>query len=484
MELRGYQEELITRVYGELGEGRRRVCMVLPCGGGKTVIAGSMIENALEVGLGRCMYITHRHELIEQTARTFELFGLKAQIVEGAKAYDEGAQVLIASVQTLVRRLESIPEPGLIIIDECHHVLANTYLRIVNAYKGAILIGITATPIRMNGVTLSEVFESQIEGATVSELIKLGYLSKFRYYSMPPPEGLNKLGTRFGDYDERDIAQVMSNPQVVVNVVENYERLASGKSAICYCVNIAHSITLAKKFKERGIRAAHCDGSMDKETRADIVQRFREGEIQVLCNAELFGEGFDVPHMDAVLLTRPTMSMSLHIQQSMRCMRVDPQKPDKEALILDFVGNYQKFGTPECSHQWNMEGETETKECPGCYMVVNEKTLECPNCGYVFAKKEVESEHPPVVRRLYDGKEQIKSELEEIEKDNRPYILRKLENLIEVAKMHKFKLYWAVSHAMQKCRTYDDYVIIAERMGYKKGWAWHKWQERNQEVLL
>ena len=149
----------------------------------------------------------------------------------------------------------------------------------------------------------------------------MGNLTQFKYYAPPTNPNLMRVRVKFGEYVNSDLAKSMSESKIVGNIIEHYKNIAYGKSAICYCVNVEHSKTVAQRFNDAGIVAAHCDGETNKKVRAQIVEDFRLGKIKILCNAELFGEGFDVPNMQAVILARPTKSLTLFTQQSLRPLR-------------------------------------------------------------------------------------------------------------------------------------------------------------------
>lgn len=161
-----------------------------------------------------------------------------------------------------------------------------------------------------------------------------------------------------------------------------------------YCSSIATSEGTAAAFREQGINAMHLDGTTPQAQRQAAVEGFRRGEVTVLCNVDLFGEGFDVPDCDCVVLMRPTKSLTLHIQQSMRSMRTNPNNPDKVALILDHVGNFTRHGLPDDVREWSLESkakkkkqELSVKQCPVCFAVVKSAVTECPLCHYVWEKK-------------------------------------------------------------------------------------------------
>lgn len=187
----------------------------------------------------------------------------------------------------------------------------------------------------------------------------------------------------------------MNDRVIFGSAVENWLELARGKRTIVYCSSIATSEGTAEAFRQQGINAIHLDGKTPTEARAAAVRAFRNGAITVLCNVDLFGEGFDVPDCDCVVLLRPTKSLTLYIQQSMRSMRSSPSNPDKVALILDHVGNFTRFGLPDEVREWTLESKAKekkskimVKQCPNCFAVVRSTAKECPLCHYEFVAEE------------------------------------------------------------------------------------------------
>lgn len=491
IELRPYQRSFIDELRNQILGGQRRICGVAPCGAGKTIMMGWMIKEAVSRG-NRCVFFVHRKELLDQTADTFRQLGINFGVIAANVTPHYGAPVQIASVQTLVNRLNYLPEPQLLICDECHHILAASYKRIIQHWQNAILIGVTATPRRTNGTSLGEIFTAMVEAPTVSELIQLGNLTNFRYFapvSDIEPE-LKKIHVRRGDYDQQELnSAITTNPRIIGDVVENYLKYANGLSAICYAINVAHSRYLADKFNRAGIPALHVDGETDPITRRAAVRQFRDGKIKVLCNAELFGEGFDVPNVSAVILARPTMSLTLHIQQSMRCMRPDPLNPGKIAVIIDHVGNHDKHGYPDSPHKWSLKpGKPEPppktrKKCPNCSELVPIAEKICPACGHVFVATPRDTkfgESAGNVAQVHQSgdnfppataKPQPQSNIAQIFFRNKAFAERRY--------LHPG---WIALETLKSATSYQDCLEIANLAGYKKGWAHYKWQELQQTI--
>ena len=410
--LRPYQQDFIDAVRDQF-KLVKRVVGVAPCGAGKTIITGWMIREALQRGK-RSIFFVHRHELIEQTAKTFHDLDIPFGIIASGIPMQPELPVQIASVQTLARRINRIPTPDFLICDECHHILANTYKKVIDKFNDAFLLGVTATPLRLGGVTLADSFDSMVLAPSVNDLINLGNLTKFNYYAPETNIDLANVKSVHGDFDNHQLEDVMLDSAITGDIVSNYRRFADGLKAICYCVNIKHSKSVADAFNQAGISAAHCDGETDSKVRAQLVNDFRSGRVKILCNAELFGEGFDVPDCQAVILARPTQSLTLFIQQAMRPLRPDPNNPDKVAVIIDHVKNSDRHGLPNAYHEWSLCPNLKKKiKCPHCGKMITPIVDKlgnwlCPKCGAVIRVKG-EGNAPPL-----RGAAQVDGELKQL----------------------------------------------------------------------
>ena len=482
IKLRPYQQQFIDAVRNEFLHNHRRVVGVAPCGAGKTVMTGWMIRESLQRDK-RSIFFVHRHELIEQTSKTFTALDIPHGIISAGCTMQPELPVQIASVQTLAKRLDKIPAPDFLICDECHHILAGTYRKILDAFPNAFLLGVTATPQRMGGITLCDVFSSMIQSLSVNELIQLGNLTKFNYFAPAIGVDLHNVRVKFGEFNNDDLEKVMSAKKIIGGIVDNYQKLAGDKSAICYCVNVNHSKSVADAFLSAGISAAHCDGETPKAERARIVEDFRLGKTKVLCNAELFGEGFDVPNCQAVILARPTKSLTLFIQQSMRALRPDPADPNKIAVIIDHVQNYLRHGLPNENHDWSLEPnerdeiKKKPRKCPKCNAVVRYGVKSCPQCGYIF----------PVEKKNCIDTDEYQGELLKIDVNHESkspptdtlvkHAFTTPDELLIVAKSKNYKIGWVAFQSLKFAKSFSDCLHIAEICGYNKGWAWHKWNE-------
>lgn len=394
MELRPYQLDLVNNARSALAEGKHAVCCVLGCGGGKSVIISTIAAMATAKG-NNVLFLVHRKELCQQIAKSFDACDVSPLHSE------------IMMIQTAVRRLNKLITPTLIIVDECQHILSASYLKLLKHFPNALVLGFTATPQRLGTGGLGEVFDKLIESVSTKWLIENHYLAPYHYYGVQLADA-TKLHTKNGDYDKVEVEELMNRSAIFGNTVENWLKIAKDKKTIIYCASIKTSIRTAKAFQDAGITAAHLDGKTPKLERERIVSEFRAGKIMVLSNVDLFGEGFDVPDCEAVVLLRPTKSLTLHVQQSMRSMRYDPNNPDKVAIILDHVGNYRLHGLPDDEREWTLESKAKKKQdeapiktCPQCFSVVPKTAHKCPYCGCEFKAEVKEHEDKPVVDDVF-----------------------------------------------------------------------------------
>ena len=461
MALRGYQEALLDGARARLRAGVARLLLQLPTGGGKTVLAAEMLGGAARKGL-RSWFVVHRKELLDQTSRTFAAMGIDHGFIATDYPINPRAPVQLCGIHTLANRLVSVDPPDLIVWDEAHHAVAGTWSRVMNVLPSARHIGLTATPERLDGRGLKDHFDEMLLGPTTAELIAEGHLSPYRYFAPGQPDLLG-VRTTAGDFNRGDLAKVMEDKGLIGDVVASYQRHASGMQGIVFAVDTEHSRLLAGEFRAAGILAEHVDGSMKKAERGAKVEAFRRGEIAILTNCELFGEGFDVPAVSYVGLARPTQSLSLHLQQVGRALRVLPGK--SHAIICDHAGNAFRNGLPDDDRTWTLEGRKKGKgravgpsdalsirQCTECYQVSPSTASECPGCGFVF----------PVRSRTPETGDGELFELTRIEAAKQQRERRKREE--------------------RECKTLEEFTALGERRGYANpsGWAYNQVRMRHQ----
>ena len=437
--LRPYQQDLIQKAREAYRQGKKAPCIVAPCGSGKTCITAFMAMQAT-AKRNRVLFIVHRQELCEQVEDTFRKWGVDMSLCH------------VAMVQTVCRHLTTEPEPQLIITDENHHAVSSSYKKIYDFFPKAKRVGVTATPCRLSGEGLIAVNDVLIEGVSTKWLIDNKYLAPYKYYSVTLLD-LEGIKVRSGEYVASSIEQAMKKQAINGDVVATYRKLADGKKAICYAPTIALSQEMADSFSREGISAAHIDGNTPKEQRKEVIAGFRAGKIKILCNVDLISEGFDVPDCECAILLRPTKSLTLYIQQAMRCVRY---RAGKMALIIAHVGNYIRFGLPDEPHEWSLHGEKKQSreagessaiQCEKCFFVYDKKLKKCPNCGYEKPQK-------TAPREIEEKKE------------------------VAIQEIKSFKLDY---RKPTDCKSYKELLAYGKARGYKPGWAY--FQAKNRGLL-
>lgn len=471
MNLRPYQEDIINDIRKNIKFNS--ICIQSPCGSGKSVIQGMIAANASNKK-NRVLFLVHRKELCQQIEDTFKMCDVNFHYCS------------VSMVQTVTRKIDNEPEPRIIMTDENHHCLAESYLRIYDKFPNAIKLGFTATPIRLGGKGLGAIYNILIKGPKIDWLIENNFLAPFKLFSKKLIDTSN-LHIQNGDYKTSEVNEIMEKTVIYGETIKNYTELANGKKTIVYCASIAASIETVKEFNNNGFAAYHLDGKTPKKERQQVVQDFRDNKIQILSNVDLFGEGFDIPDCECVILLRPTKSLSLYIQQSMRSMRY---KPGKEAIIIDHVGNCFEHGLPNYEHPWTLEdwpkrkkGEKEEKikTCPECFAVIEPGLRQCPYCGFEF---EINGKAVVVADMLL---EEVTQEAILAKKPYSYYMrIHTLEELIIFANAKKYKPGW-LFHKLEERREilkmkFDDFVKIQKTNNYKFGWVLHKCEEYGVKI--
>ena len=390
MQLRDYQNLAISNVRKSYEAGNKNVLLTLPTGAGKTVIFSEITRLAGLKG-ANVLILVHRKELIDQAGDKLTKADVKYGII-AAGHKESKSSVQIASVQTLINRLNNPDQYNLIIIDEAHHAVANSWRKIFEFYKKAKRLGVTATPMRMTGAGLGEIFDDLIVGSTIPELVDKGYLAEHEVYAPPNKLNLDKIRTIRGDYSKKEVEDELDKVDIVGDAVENYRRLGQNKPAIAFCISVKHGQYVTNKFKEAGYTAELITGSMNSDDRKTLVDNFKDGKVQILVSIDVVSEGFDVENCYVAILLRPTQSEALYIQQVGRVLRPEP---NKVAIVLDHVGNTKRHGFVDDVREFDLHQKAKTKRkgelapavetCEVCFAVYRPQPI-CPVCGH---KKEI-----------------------------------------------------------------------------------------------
>ena len=431
--LRDYQQDLYSKTQNAFRSGKKRVLVTVGCGGGKSYIFAKMAEQAK----GSVLVLTHRQELKEQTGRLLA---------------DNGINARVEMILTEANRLGQYEKPSLIITDEAHLSRSNSWMKVLDYYN-TYTVGFTATPIRLDGKPLGDIYDELVTGVSVRWLIDNKCLAPYEYYA-PTAVETDGLRVQMGDYVIKDLEQLMSDRAIYSDVLKSWEKLAQGQKTIAYCVSVKHAKETAEMFSKAGYPAVEIDGSTPPKIRSRIMQDFRDGKIMVLCNVGIISEGVSIDDVSCCLLLRPTESHALYWQQAMRCMRY---QEGKTATIMDCVGNYTRNPLPDADVQWsltesmrkkpkiNPEGDFYIRTCEKCYKVFKTAPV-CPYCGaeYPLTPREIKA-HKDIELARITAEEAVKAELERKKARMEQGRAQSFEELLAIgrAKGYKNPAFWA-----------------------------------------
>jgi len=502
--LRPYQEDLLDKTRRAL-RVHRRVLVQAATGAGKTVLSAKMLHG-VEQGGKRALFVVHRDELIDQTAKTLERGDVDHGFCANGYPKDYRRLITLCKIGTLASRLHLIPPPSIIFFDEGHHVAAATWRKIAEAFPGAFQIGLSATPERLDGKGLDH-FNALVPGPSTKWLIDEGWLTDYRLFSHPAPD-LATIKMKGSDFDPSDMAQKMGG-QIVGDAVEHYKRICGHAQFVAFCCDINHAMETRDAFRAAGVACEELDGDSDRAFRRDTMDEFRRGALPGLTSVDLFGEGVDIPELGAVILLRRSQSLALVLQWVGRVLRpvyapgfdlttregrlaAIAAGPKPIAYILDHGGNFGPaglHGMPDDEREWSLAGRpkgrgagsTPTRTCPNCFGASPAGTLVCSACGHAFQLTPREIEQ--IAGELEEVKRAAAAEAARIEIAARPvYAADSFEAIFEIALARGHKVPWLYAAGVMRARkeTVSDtqYRWALDRFagakGYKPGWVLHQ----------
>ena len=455
--MRDYQEAAIKSLRSKLAEGKKRIVLQIPTGGGKTAVAGSIIRSALGKDR-RAIFTVPALSLITQTIESFRRDGIKnIGVMQGNhELTDKDQPVQICSVQTLARRF--IPKADLVMIDECH-VVYDLYKRWFDdpEWADVPIIGLSATPWTKG---LGKLYQSLVIGETTQGLIDKGYLAPFRAFA-PSHVDLSSVKTIAGDYDLEGLDRAMNTAKLTADIVETWLERGEYRPTLCFAVNRAHAQNLCDAFNRAGIPAAYVDGETPLDERDELAQDFRAGKYKVICNVGVMTTGVDLPFVACLIIARPTKSEMLWCQIVGRGLRPSPGKTD--CIILDHSDTTQRLGfVTDIIHYELNDGkkraggtqkdhdDPKPKECPKCTYLRPQRMKICPNCGF--------EAKPQAKVFTADGTlSELKGKGRDKEYDDglTPYELREM--------------------------FYQELLGYALERNFKSGWAYHQYKAKYKE---
>lgn len=367
--LRPYQQTAKAEIFAVWDECDN-VMFQMPTGTGKTRLFTSIISDIKAWGIltqkePKILIIAHRVELIEQISENLNRYKVTHGIIASGKERNLRPFVQVASIQTITHRTNKDVANSLgvdfIIIDEAHHSTANSYKKLWELYPKAKKLGVTATPWRMNHLGFTSIYDKLIVSKSIKEFIDEGWLAPYSYYSIKDNSrirqninGIDEFDIE-GDYKISALERVMDKVSIRANLLDSYLKFAKGKKGIIYSISRKHSDHICEEYKHAGINIVRIDSETPKEERRTYVQRFKNGQIDIIVNVDIFSEGFDCPDIEFIQLARPTKSLVKYLQQVGRGLRLTSNK-DK-CVILDNVGSHIEFDLPNADRDWNVEFE-------------------------------------------------------------------------------------------------------------------------------
>ncbi len=491
---RPYQAEGIRQIREAYRNKRVAPLYVAATGAGKTVTFCIIARSAIASGKRVCI-VVHREELLAQSSRSLEALGIPHGIIASGVTPDPTQLVQIAMVGTLRRRLESqqwIWPFDLIIFDEGHHAVAGEWSSIRQLQPAARLLGVTATPQRLDGkglgVSVGGVYDEMILGPSCAELMEDGYLTRAAIFCPPNKLELAKVRMRGGDYATSALAQVMDRPTITGDAVAHYTQLCARQPAIAFCASVEHAQHVAEQFRAAGYAADSIDGKLSSAERRRRIEGLGNGSLHVLTSCEIISEGTDIPIVTAAILLRPTESEALHLQQCGRVLRpvyapgydlstregrmaAIRNGPKPRAVIIDHVGNCANpaLGPPDAPREWSLAGRlkaTRSKSttdnspslrvalCPECFRQ-HSAAPKCPECGHVYVADVA-------------APKQVAGTLREMNEEDRAAVL----GAIDAEKQAK-------RDEVNNAKTIEELLQIAKARGYQASWAWMTWRRQS-----
>ena len=439
MNLRDYQEELVDGIKQSMSAGNHSIIVQSPPRSGKTVVMAHIAKSATDKN-NKVLFFSHRKEINEQVYKTFENNEVNMDLVT------------IGGVQSLVRKLDKLDEPTIILIDEAHHSKASSYKKIIDYFPNAYKLLFTGTPVRLDGSGFDDIADDLILGKSVKWLQEHGRIALFKYYA-PQLIDVSRLKKRAGEFTKQSVDDTMKTV-IYGDVIKHYEKLAKGKQAIVYTHSVEASENVSKAFNDAGYNSMAVSGKTPKEERETAMRAFRNGDLKIMVNCELFTEGIDLPNVDVCIMLRPTQSLSLYLQFAMRALN---PREGKTAIIIDHVGNVERFGLPNQDREWSLQGIVKKKQtakigeptvrvCEMCFATFWSKERICPECGY---------ENEPTKQEIELIRE---AELKEIKEEHQRKIREKVQTYV----------------TPDMCQSMDELKEYQLLHGYKNGWCWYQ----------
>jgi superfamily II DNA or RNA helicase len=340
VDLKDHQEDAIRELEALRNQGKTIALLTHATGTGKTHVA---ISDARRLGL-RTLYLSNRKTLLTQTQERFSELWLDANsAIYHKKTGKPETHVVLSTIQAISNSLDQFDERefGYIIIDESHHAAAETYRKVIGYFRAKFILGLTATPDRHDGQSLTEIFQNCAHRLELEEAIQRGLLVPIRCIRVKTNVDLTKIRFNGVDYRSTDLGKALQVPDRDRLIVDTYLDHAVGKRAVCFCIDTAHAERMAGLFVQQNVKAAYVSGRMADKQKDQILADYQSGQIHVLCACDILNEGWDSPETEVLLMARPTLSKVVYIQQLGRGTRTAPGK--ECLLVFDFIDNTSRY---------------------------------------------------------------------------------------------------------------------------------------------
>ncbi|TJY06209.1 DEAD/DEAH box helicase [Lactobacillus amylovorus subsp. animalium] len=438
-----YQQTAVKEARHQLLLKNKGVLIVMPPGSGKSVVIAE-IARLTTLKKNRVLFFVHRQELVRQIKDSF--------IEQDVDLH----YCTIMTVGKVANRLNILPKPNLIIVDESQHSRAKTYQKIFDYYDDVPRLGFTGSPWRLSGKGFKDIYSAMVQGPTTKWLIEHHKLAPFTVYGYQLGDKSTLKSGSTGDYTKKSLDNYTKSI-IHGDIVKSWLKFAKGRKTIVYCHSTSFSKEVAQAFRDAGINAVHADAKTPEGKRDKIMKAFKNGEIKVLCNVDLVSEGFNVPDCSCVVLLRPTESLVIYLQQSMRAMRY---QKGKHAVIIDQVGNFERFGLPDTDYHWSLEDRAKhphkegsktdgpaIKTCPECFAVIKASNVTCPLCGHDFSAE---------IRKIKQKKDQK----------------------LQAIKAQQIHINYISTKKPEELTSFRDLALYGKLHGFKPGWAWYKAKQK------
>lgn len=478
MQLRPRQLKAIEDLRASYLNEKKAPILVAPTGFGKTAVASVIIRNSIQKNK-KVWFLAHLQEILEDTSARLQSQGIPHGFIASQCSRQYGKHVQIVSVQTAVRR-DDLPKPDLIIVDECHLAVANTYKKVIESVGSPLLLGLTGTAERLDGKGLGELFDDIIPTCSTGELVQEGLLAPIRYLTP-------SLGNFNSDaLTEQEIEEFFSKPKIVGDSVDHYREHGHGKPGVMFCQNIQHAEDVAEAFANAGYRSMAISGESPKSDRREALEGIRSGSLDIVANCGLWVAGVDAPNIQYIGFLRHSKSLTFYLQAVGRGLRTCEEKT--HLIIADHAGNLKEHGSPLMEREWSLEGKkarkkkenpVQIRECPNCLNCHTPAPV-CPFCGHVYhvaargPTEEVDGTLEEVDLKALEKAEKEKKKQEQSQ-------ARSFNDLLQLGKNRNYKdpAGWArhmLSARLIKDRynaqTYEELFAIALSIGANNPTAW------------